>query len=192
MGVKEVPGQSGSDWNSSGTSWDRMERRSLATEPQAEAAMGDGHAMPRFRTQHRGPRASAHFSQSWASAASDCCGRGLQVPWTVSRLPREGPVEAIAARQLPALTDVRVLQILGPEVPLRARIRAASRATEARRVAARRRAELSPAAAEVGQGPSGSRRGRDSRRGGHGGWVPSSPSAPALPSSVLQPIRRPP
>lgn len=106
--------------------------------------------------------------------------------------PERGPVKAIAARQLPALTGVRVLRILGPEVPLRARIRAASRATEARRVAARRRAELTPAAAEVGPGPSGSRRGRDSRRGGCGGWVPSSPPAPALPSSVLQPIRRPP
>lgn len=88
------------------------------------------------------------------------------MPRKVSRLPREGPVKAIAARQLPALTDVQVLRILGPEVPLRARIRAASRATEARRAAARRRAELTPAAAEVGPGPSGSRRGRDSRRGG--------------------------
>lgn len=47
-GMKEVPGQSGSEWNSGGPSWDRMERGSLATEPQAEAATGDGRTMPRF------------------------------------------------------------------------------------------------------------------------------------------------
>lgn len=148
--------------------------------------------MPRFRTQRRGPRASAHFCQSWASAAGECCGRDHRCLGQSPDCPERGPVKAIAARQLPALTGVRVLRILGPEVPLRARKRAASRATEARRVAARRRAELTPAAAEVGPGPSGSRRGRDSRRDGCGGWVPSSPPAPALPSSVLQPIRRPP
>lgn len=87
MGVKEVPGQSGSDWNSSGPSWDRMERGSLATEPQAEAAMGDGHVMPRFRTQHRGPRASALTSakvgqvQRATAAVGDhrCLGQSLPI-----------------------------------------------------------------------------------------------------------------
>lgn len=109
-GVKEVPGQSGSEWNSGGPSWDRMERGSLATEPQARQRWVMATQCPDSGRSGGPPEPSAHFGQSWACAASDCCGQRPQVRRTKSPdCPERVPVKALAARQLPALTGVRVL-----------------------------------------------------------------------------------
>lgn len=93
-----------------------------------------------------------------------------------------GSVTAIAARQLPDLTGVRVLRVPGPEVPLGARVRTASWAAEARGVAARPYAELTPAAAQVAVPlPQG--------QGQREGWLPRP--GPLLPSRARPPFLGP-